>query len=87
MELTVDRLAFLVDNWDKMTSKQIGEQLGVKEGTVSYWGTRYREMGGDLPRKARIRNTQLEETIAKLIAARGGQPIDPKTKQPYEFQS
>lgn len=87
MELTEDRLAFIIDNWSKMTAKQMGEELGVNDGTISGWGTMYRKMGGELPRKSRILNTQLQDTMAKFIASRGGTPIHPTTKKPYELTS
>lgn len=85
MVLTEDKLKFVIENWQKMTSVEMAKELGVPEGTIYYWTSLYRNMGGVLPRKAGMAMRLSETLIAKYLIAQGITPVDKSTKKPFEF--
>jgi len=49
--VTKERLQYIVNNWDNMTSKEISENLGVKHLSVTSWIYSLRKQGINLKRK------------------------------------
>lgn len=47
-----EKLKFIIQNWEKMSSKELAEKLKIPKGSISIYATKIRKNGIDLPRRS-----------------------------------
>lgn len=58
-EFTKEDIKFVIQNWDKFSTKEIAEQLGRVESAIPYLVKKIRLAGLDLPKKTKSAQTQV----------------------------
>ena len=64
--LTKDDVKFIYENYLKMTSSEIAEQLGISRFQVTKVVSELRKRGVDIPKKAGKRKNPIDEFVEEL---------------------